>query len=45
MLPKPVIDRQVPGPPAVAFIEVLERHPVKPFQADDLNEMRLGEAV
>ena len=44
MLPEPVIDRQVAGQPTVAFLGVLERHPVGPFPAEGLNES-LGLAI
>ncbi len=44
MFPEPAIDRQVTGQPTVAFLGVLERHPVGPFPAEGLNES-LGFAV
>ncbi len=44
MLPEPVIDRQVARQPTIAFLCVLEGHPVGPFPAEGLNES-LGFAV
>ncbi len=44
MLPETVIDRQVARQPTIAFLRVLERHPVGPFPADGLDKA-LGLAI
>lgn len=44
MLPKPIIDRQVAGQPAVALVGILEGHGVGPLAAEGLDEP-LGLAV
>ena len=44
MFPDPLIHRQLTGQPTVAFLAVLERHPLGPFPADGLSES-LGFAV
>jgi hypothetical protein len=42
VLPEPVMDRQVAGQLAIAFLGILQRPPLDPFPAEGLNVDAVG---